>query len=136
MEGIDLQRYLNIKKQVLNELKGHFRPEFLNRVDDIVVFKPLSKEEIKKIVVLQLEILNKRLRERDIMLTLSENAIDHIVTSAYDPLYGARPLKRFIQTHIETEIARAIIAGKIFDHSHVTVDYQDGSLKFENTVAH
>lgn len=116
------------KKQVLAELKTCFRPEFLNRVDDIVLFKPLTKEEIKKIVLLQLEHLNRRLHERDISLELSESAVNYIVDSGFDPAYGARPLKRFIQNNIETAVARSIIAGNILDHSVIAVDYQNNQL--------
>ncbi len=99
------------REAVMREMRTHFRPEFLNRVDDIVLFKPLSKPEIEKIVRLQVEDVRKRLAERRIGLEFTEAAAAHVAEAAYDPVYGARPLKRFIQREVETRIGRAIIAG-------------------------
>ncbi|HBG77046.1 MAG TPA: type VI secretion system ATPase TssH, partial [Clostridiales bacterium] len=98
---------------VMNELKGHFRPEFLNRVDDIVLFKPLRKDEIRKIVDIQLRGLQKRLEDQEIKLIVSDEAKDQIVEKGFDPVYGARPIKRFIERYIETTLGRGIIKGEI-----------------------
>jgi ATP-dependent Clp protease ATP-binding subunit ClpB len=121
----------NIRNRVMNELRSHFRPEFLNRVDEIVMFKPLTLEEIKKIVEIQVNYLRKRLEDRRIELNLTERAREHIAREGYDPVYGARPLKRFIQRHIETPLAKKIIAGEVPDNSTVTLDFKNGQLVFE-----
>ena len=116
------------KDKVLGALRQNFRPEFLNRVDDIVTFKQLSLEEITNIVDLLAQELKKRLKEQDINLELSEEAIKHIATSGYDPAYGARPLKRYLQRELETLIARKIIAGEAAGGQNVKVIVKDGSL--------
>ena len=113
---------------VMAELRSHFRPEFLNRVDDIVLFKPLRLEEIERIVDLQTEDLRKRLVERGVRLELTEAARHFVARQGYDPVYGARPLKRFIQHELESKIARALIAGLVADGSLVRVDVKDGHL--------
>jgi ATP-dependent Clp protease ATP-binding subunit ClpB len=109
-------------------LRHHFRPEFLNRVDDIVMFKPLSREEIKQIIHLLAEDLRKRLAGRRIGLEITDAACDLIAREAYDPVYGARPLKRYLQHHLETRIGRALIGGDISEDATITVDEQDGDL--------
>ncbi|MBN9636913.1 MAG: AAA family ATPase, partial [Achromobacter sp.] len=109
-------------EKVMETLRGHFRPEFLNRVDEIVLFKPLLKEQITRIVELMLGGLRARLAERKITLDLSGQAKDFIADAAYDPVYGARPLRRYIQAHIETPLARKLIGGEIGDGQAVTVD--------------
>ncbi len=116
------------REKVMLELRQGFRPEFLNRVDDIVLFKPLSKPEIEKIVSLLIKELAARLEEQRISLTLSEKAIEFIADAGFDPAYGARPLKRYIQRTLETKIGRAIIAGELADESSVLVDVEDGAL--------
>jgi ATP-dependent Clp protease ATP-binding subunit ClpB len=108
--------------RVLAELREHFRPEFLNRVDDVVLFKPLSREEIEQIVVLQIDDVRGRLAERRIDLVLTEAARTLIAEHGYDPVFGARPLRRYIQREIETRIARALLAGEILDGARVTID--------------
>ncbi|MCX7866027.1 MAG: ATP-dependent chaperone ClpB [Limisphaera sp.] len=119
-----------VRRKVLAELRAHFRPEFLNRVDEIVLFKPLTLAEIKKIVDLQLQLLRQRLADRHIELALTDAAREHIARSGYDPVYGARPLKRFLQRHLETTLSRKLLAGEITDHSRVTVDCKNGELVF------
>lgn len=119
-----------VKSSVMGELRGHFRPEFLNRVDDIVLFKPLTLEETKKIVDLQLELLRKRLAERYIALEMTEAARGLVARAGYDPVYGARPLKRYIQREVETALARKLIAGDIKDHSRIVVDADGDTLIF------
>jgi ATP-dependent Clp protease ATP-binding subunit ClpB len=113
---------------VMNELRSHFRPEFLNRVDDIVVFRPLTLPEIERIVDLLIDDVANRLRERRIELAVTEAAREHIAREGFDPVYGARPLRRFIQHEVETRIARALLGGQIGDGGVVTVDVVDGVL--------
>ncbi|MGO9146544.1 MAG: ATP-dependent chaperone ClpB [Desulfomonilia bacterium] len=116
---------------VLAEMRMHFRPEFLNRVDDIVLFKALTLAEIKQIVVLLTDEIQKRLAERQISFSLSEAAKEFIAKEGYDPVYGARPLKRFIQRELETKLGRALIAGDVMDGSQVTVDMKGQELAFK-----
>jgi ATP-dependent Clp protease ATP-binding subunit ClpB len=110
------------------ELRGHFRPEFLNRVDDIILFKPLTLEEIELIVDLQIADVRRRLVDRRLDLELTEPARALIAQAGYDPVYGARPLKRFIQREVETRIGRALLAGDIPDGSTITVDAERDEL--------
>ena len=119
------------REAVERELRGHFRPEFLNRVDDTVLFKPLQLDEIKDIVGLLTEDLRRRLAERGLGLELSESAREHIAREGYDPVYGARPLKRFLQRQLETRIGRALIAGEATEGSVVEVDLTGGELTIE-----
>lgn len=116
------------RKKVLGQLKSHFRPEFLNRIDETILFKPLSLTEIKDIVVKMMKELQSRLKEQDIEVSITDNAKEFIAVSAFDPIYGARPLKRFIQRNIETKLARAIIAGNVHDHSVISVTTENGEL--------
>jgi ATP-dependent Clp protease ATP-binding subunit ClpB len=120
-----------VRTKVMAELRASFRPEFLNRVDEIVLFKPLTLAEIKKIVELQLELLRRRLADRHIGLELTDAAREHVAREGYDPVYGARPLKRFLQRQVETVLSRKLLAGEITDHSHLTVDFKKGALVFE-----
>ncbi|HEX4966221.1 MAG TPA: ATP-dependent chaperone ClpB [Thermoanaerobaculia bacterium] len=125
------------REAVLRELRGHFRPEFLNRVDDVVLFRPLKLEEIERIVDLQTEDLRKRLIDRGIRLELAEPARVLVARQGFDPVYGARPLKRFIQHELESKIARALIAGDIHEGALLRVDVKGGALAVEiaNPVA-
>jgi len=125
-----------MKETVLEELRGHFRPEFLNRVDEIIVFHALSEEHLKQIVDIQLNGLRKRLADRHIDLELTDRARGQLVRTGYDPAYGARPLKRAIQREIETPMARRILGGEVRDGHHVLVDLgSDGHLSFVSKVA-
>ena len=119
------------RQAVMAELRKHFRPEFLNRVDDIVLFKPLTLEEIKKIVDLLLGLLRHRLSERRITLKLTDAAREHIGREGYDPVYGARPLKRYLQREVETRLSRQLLAGDILDGSNLTLDIQKGNLDIQ-----
>jgi ATP-dependent Clp protease ATP-binding subunit ClpB len=119
-----------VSESVMNTLRGHFRPEFLNRVDEVVLFKPLLREQIAAIVELMLGGLRARLADRKISLTLSDAAKAFIAETAYDPVFGARPLRRYLQAHIETPLAKALIGGQVMDGQTVTVDMQDGALVF------
>ncbi|MGA2186566.1 MAG: ATP-dependent chaperone ClpB [Bryobacteraceae bacterium] len=126
--------YDRMKEAVTEELRRHFRPEFLNRVDEIIVFHALSEEHLKRIVDIQLAGLRKRLAERHIELELSDMARAHLVRSGYDPNYGARPLKRAIQREIETPLARRILGGHVHDGERVFIDASpSGQLSFETT---
>jgi ATP-dependent Clp protease ATP-binding subunit ClpB len=125
------REYERMKEAVLEELRRGFRPEFLNRVDEIIVFHALSEEQLVQIVDIQLGRLRARLSDRRIALELSDAAKRQLVRSGYDPAFGARPLKRAIQREIETPLARKILAGGIRDGERVRVDLRDGALTFE-----
>ena len=122
------------REAVMKELRLHFRPEFLNRVDEIVLFKPLTLEEIEKIVDLLMADLRRRLQNRQITLELTEPARHFLAHEGFDPVYGARPLKRFITRELETRISRALIKGDILDHALIIVEMENGHLavKHEN----
>ncbi|MCV6036499.1 type VI secretion system ATPase TssH, partial [Escherichia coli] len=105
--------YQGIKSEVMDVVSKHFRPEFLNRVDEIVVFHPLGQEHIKSIASIQLERLAKRLEEKGYQLEVSDKALDLIAQVGFDPVYGARPLKRAIQQNVENPLAKSILAGEI-----------------------
>ena len=122
----------SVRNKVFSELRLHFRPEFLNRVDEIVLFKPLTLSEIKRIVELQLKLLRSRLSERHLELELTEAAKEYIAREGYDPVYGARPLKRFMQRHLETALSRQLLAGTISESSRITVDFKNGEITFDS----
>ncbi|MDD5106370.1 MAG: ATP-dependent chaperone ClpB [Desulfuromonadaceae bacterium] len=130
LEGITDQGDIreDARKNVMNELKAGFRPEFLNRVDDIVLFKPLHIDEVKKIADLLAEQLKQRLKEQHITLEINEEALGFIATAGYDPVYGARPLKRYLQRELETRVARAIIGGKVAEGGMLQVALENGAL--------
>jgi ATP-dependent Clp protease ATP-binding subunit ClpB len=116
------------KNKVMGELRQHFRPEFLNRVDDIVLFKPLTLKEVEQIVGLMTQDLSKRLEERHVKVEITEAARRFIAESGYDPVYGARPLRRYIQRELETRIGRALIAGDIPEGDVIRVDLKDNKI--------
>jgi ATP-dependent Clp protease ATP-binding subunit ClpB len=116
------------RRAVMNELRACFRPEFLNRVDDIVLFKPLHLDEVVRITDLLMEQLKERLKDRHITLEISDEAKRFIAQAGYDPVYGARPLKRYLQRELETRVARAMIAGNVAEGSHLRVELKDGAL--------
>jgi ATP-dependent Clp protease ATP-binding subunit ClpB len=118
--------YDRMKVTVLDEMRHHFRPEFLNRVDEIVVFHSLSEQHLKQIVEIQMGRLRQRLAERHITLEMTDAARTHLVTVGHEPAYGARPLKRAIQREIETPLGRMLLKGEVRDGQHVVVDYQGG----------
>ena len=130
MEGINEKGEISedARKEVDNLLKVSFKPEFLNRLDEIVFYKPLVKDEIKKIVDLMIENLKKRLEVKQLGLEITDSAKDYIIDAAYDPIYGARPLKRFLQQKVETLVARKIIEGNIDEGSTLVVDFENGEL--------
>ncbi len=132
LEGVNDRGEIDEKARaaVLQALRNSFRPEFLNRVDEIVLFKPLTIEEIKKIIELLLDQIRKRLQERSIELRLSDSCKEFIARQAYDPVYGARPLKRYLQREVETRLGRKILAGEIPDRSAVEIEADRGGLSF------
>jgi ATP-dependent Clp protease ATP-binding subunit ClpB len=126
--GSDGEILPDAQERVMAELRGHFRPEFLNRVDEIVLFKPLTLSEIERIVDLQIEDVRRRLAERRLDVELTDGGRELIAREGYDPVYGARPLRRFIQRDVETRIGRALVAGDITDGSTIVVDADDHQL--------
>ncbi|MBC1919673.1 ATP-dependent chaperone ClpB [Listeria booriae] len=122
-----------LEEDVLEVLQASFKPEFLNRVDDIILFKPLTLENIKGIVEKVVAELEVRLASQEIAITMTDDAKRYIAEEAYDPVYGARPLKRYITRQIETPLAREIVAGKIMPHSKVAITLQDNSFQFDIT---
>ena len=130
LDGIDENG--NIKSEaeemVMNDLRAHFRPEFLNRLDEMIMFKPLTKDNISGIVELLVSDLNKRLSDRNLSIRLTEAARAHITDGGYDPVYGARPLKRFLQKTVETLSAKLILSGNVSEGDVITIDESDGEL--------
>jgi ATP-dependent Clp protease ATP-binding subunit ClpB len=128
------QNYDRMKSALMEVLTQHFRPEFLNRVDDVVVFHPLGREQLRAIVDIQLGYLRKRLRERDIELELSDTAIQRLAVAGYDPVYGARPLKRAIQQQIENPLAQEILSGKFGPGDTIRIESNDKGMAFEKAA--
>ena len=127
---MDEDEYELMKARVMEIVGQHFRPEFINRVDDAVVFHPLSKEHIRLIVDIQFAQVAKRLRGRDITLSLSDEARDRLADAGFDPVYGARPLKRALQNHIENPLAREILSGRFGSGDDVVVSAAPDGLTF------
>ena len=132
--NLESEQYERTKEAVLDALRRHFRPEFLNRVDEIIVFHALTEEDLKEIVDIQLERLRGRLAERRIKLELTPEAKARLARAGYDPVYGARPLKRAIQREIETPLSRAILKGDVKDNSIVRAEVIDDSIMFSNQL--
>ena len=130
IEGIDDNGNISdeSRNSVMDELKSRFKPEFLNRIDDIVMFKPLTKDDIYKIIEKQVSLLQKQLEDRQITIEIDESAEDLIIDKAYDVLYGARPVKRFIESNVETKLGRELIKGTVTDKDTVVITNIDGEL--------
>ena len=130
LEGIDENGDINpaCEEAVMNELRGNFRPEFLNRLDEIIMFKPLTKDNIGNIITLLMKDLNKRLVDREVTVELTEEASQYIVDHGYDPVYGARPLKRFLQKHVETLSAKLILADEVRAGDTILIDVDGDKL--------
>ena len=130
IEGIDDNGNISdeSRNSVMDELKSRFKPEFLNRIDDIVMFKPLTKDDIYKIIEKQVGLLQKQLEDRQITIEIDESAEDLIIDKAYDVLYGARPVKRFIESNVETKLGRELIKGTVTDKDTVVITNVDGEL--------
>ncbi|MCZ6853954.1 MAG: AAA family ATPase, partial [Gammaproteobacteria bacterium] len=120
-----------IKNTVMGVVAQHFRPEFINRVDDIVVFHPLSKDDVRQIAGIQLNILRERLREQELGINLTDQAVTDLVEEGYDPVYGARPLKRVIRKRIENPLASRLLSGEFSSGDIIEVDVDDGRFVFE-----
>ncbi len=133
--GDDPSTFEQMKRDVLEALRHQFRPEFLNRVDETVIFHSLSREHLKSIVDIQLALLRTRLADRHITLDLTEQAKEYFAETGYDPSYGARPLKRLLQKEIETNLGRKLLANEVRDHDHVLVDWDGKNLSFSSQVA-
>lgn len=121
-----------VKENVLNELKLRFKPEFINRLDDVIMFKPLSLKNVEKIIEIFLKDTERRLADKDISLSISDKAKEAIANEAYDPVYGARPLKRYIENYIETEIAKMIIRNEVQEGGEVKIDFINDELTFKS----
>ena len=130
LEGITESGEISKESQdlVMNDLRAHFRPEFLNRLDEIILFKPLTKDNIGGIVNLLLEELNERLKEQELKISLTDAAKGYVIENGYDPVYGARPLKRYLQKHVETMAAKLILQGGISEGSEICIDVKDEAL--------
>lgn len=129
------QDYETIRKMMMDELKKQFRPEFLNRIDDIIVFHKLEKDHLKEIVTLMVEGLANRLKEQDIHISLTDAAKEKIADEGYDPEYGARPLARAIQKHIEDQLSEELLKGEELTGHHITIDYVDDAFKIDKARA-
>ncbi|MBR3260085.1 MAG: type VI secretion system ATPase TssH, partial [Firmicutes bacterium] len=128
--GIDEEGNISpeAENMVMADLRAHFRPEFLNRLDETILFRPLTRENNGEIVKLMVKDVNKRLQERDISLELTDEALKFVADNGYDPTYGARPLKRYLQKYVETAAAKIIVTGNISQGDTILVDVEDGKL--------
>ena len=130
LDGIDAQGQIKSEAEeaVMHDLRAHFRPEFLNRLDEIILFKPLTKENIGGIIELLVADVNRRLADREISITLTEDAKQFIVENGYDPVYGARPLKRYLQKNVETLAAKLILSDGVRAGDAIQIGLSDGKL--------
>ena len=130
LEGIQEDGTIAEESQtmVMNELRAHFRPEFLNRLDEIIMFKPLTKNNINSIIDLLVADVNKRLEDKELQIELTDAAKSFIVEGGYDPMYGARPLKRYLQKNVETLAAKLILGGNVGREDTILIDVVDGKL--------
>ena len=129
LEDINLKE--ETKERVLDQLKANFRPEFLNRVDEIILFKALDLASIKDIVRLSLESVQEKVKDRYIELHFTEPVVEYLATNAYDPQYGARPLRRYIQKQLETSLAKMILSNRIKERDKVDVELVNGQIEFK-----
>ena len=130
LDGIDDNGNISSEAEelVMSQLKNHFRPEFLNRLDEIVMFKPLSKSDIRGIIDLLIKDINRRIEDKEISLTVTDRALDYIVEKAYDPVYGARPLKRYLQKNVETLLAKKMLADEVAVGDVLSLDVENDAL--------
>ena len=136
MDGVDENGDIteHARKMITDELHAHFRPEFLNRVDDTVLFTPLALEQIEKIAELMLQSLQQRLAQQQVNLAITDRAKTFLAREGYDPVFGARPLNRFIQHEVETPVAKLLISGESAAGSTIKVDSEHGALTFSVTA--
>jgi ATP-dependent Clp protease ATP-binding subunit ClpB len=128
------EHYAEMKDAVMEVVRVAFRPEFINRLDEIVVFHPLERAQIRAIARIQIHYLQERLAEREMSLVVSDAALDHLGEAGFDPVYGARPLKRAIRAQLENPLAQEILAGKFGPGDAVDVELHDGRLDFERVL--
>ncbi len=130
LDGIEADGNIkeSAEKMVMNDLRAHFRPEFLNRLDEIILFKPLTKDNIGNIIDLMLADVNKRLEDKEISVSVTDAAKDYIIANGYEPVYGARPLKRFLTKHVETLAAKLILEGRVNEQDVIVIDYDGEKL--------
>ena len=133
LEGIDEKGEISEQAEgmVMNDLRAHFRPEFLNRLDETILFKPLTKDNIGGIIHLIIKDLNKRLADKELTIALTDEAEQFVIENAYDPVYGARPLKRYIQKYVETLAAKLILADEVAAGNTIQIAVRDGALVAE-----
>jgi ATP-dependent Clp protease ATP-binding subunit ClpB len=124
--------YEKTKREVLTMLKSTIRPEFLNRIDEVIVFKPLDRDEIKQIVQIQFKVLQGLLAKNQIKISISDSAVDYIADVGFDQQFGARPVKRVIQRNLMNELSKMILAGEVSRDSEIEIDFKDGKLLFKN----
>ncbi len=131
LDGIDEEGNISpeANAMVMGDLRNHFRPEFLNRLDEIIMFKPLTKNNIGSIIDLMVEDVNKRLEERELRIELTDAAKNYVIDHGYEPSYGARPLKRFLTKHVETLAARLILEGNVDTGDTILIDCDGDGLK-------
>ncbi|MDQ8038382.1 MAG: AAA family ATPase, partial [Pedobacter sp.] len=130
------EQYEEMKDAVMEVVGRHFRPEFINRIDEVVVFHPLGESQIKGIAEIQLQRLRARLADRDLRLDVTESALAHLISAGYDPVYGARPLKRAIQTALENPLAGKLLAGEFVAGDTILVDDEHGHFVFHKKRYH
>lgn len=130
MSGAAEENYAKMKEAVLGIAGQYFRPELVNRIDEIVVFHPLGREQLQRIARIQLQYLRDRLAARDMALEITERALDRLAAAGFDPVYGARPLKRAIQNSVENPLAQEILAGRFTAGDTVVVDHEGASFNF------
>ena len=130
LEGIDEEGNIktDAENMVMNDLRAHFRPEFLNRLDEIIMFKPLTKSNIGGIIELLLADVNKRLEDKELVIRLTDAAKNYVIDHGYEPAYGARPLKRYLTKHVDTLAARMILSGEVYPQDTIIIDEQGGTL--------
>ena len=134
LEGIDENGEIRSESQemVMDALRASFRPEFLNRLDEVIMFKPLTKDNIGNIIRLLIDDLNKRIADKEIRVELTESAVMAVIEGGYDPVYGARPLKRYLQKTVETLSARLILSGEAKEGDTIYIDDRDGLVAYTN----
>jgi ATP-dependent Clp protease ATP-binding subunit ClpB len=135
IQGMAGSDYQVVKLAVMAEVKTHFRPEFVNRIDEVVVFHALGEEHIKEIARIQLGVLKSRLARMDYGFDVSDAAVTELAKVGFDPVYGARPLKRAIQSEIENPLAKSILEGRFAPKDAIRVDYRGGKMVFEKAPA-
>ena len=123
---------VDVQNQVFELLKKQVRPEFLNRIDELIMFAPLLKEQIRDIVGLQFKLVANKLDKQGVRISITDTALDELANIGFDPQYGARPVKRAIQTHLLNELSREIIAGRVDNTSNILIDYQSNDFVFKN----